>query len=521
MICQVYHNMPSVTVDTNTRCNDVDISSVPIDAIPKLTVDRDGKVYNTRTRKYMQGSLDRGGRRVIGSEDVERKNTFILHLSKIVLSTFHRCRADNETVFYIDSDMDNNKLSNLRWVTPTELEEIKCLMPIEYENEWRTIPGFPRYAMDRYGRAFNKRNHKEMKRLRGNGEYKVLALSTKDGGMDKQCVQRCMLMTWVGPPPTPGHTADHFPDRDPNNNELGNLRWATKREQNENQGPYKARSVRKVRRIDAQGVATVYDSPQLAADNSGVTRDTIITNIASCSTSSKGYKFMYEPFDIIEGEKWELVPGSTLGTEISSEGRYRTSVGIISRGTPSGQYLTTRIVGLEVSKAAIHRLVARAFVHNPCPEKLDIVHHKNANKHDNRAVNLEWVDFSGNMQASAEMTAKTIYQYNVESGRFIQTCGSPIKASVTTKINIDGIWRCASGERSSSGNFIWSYIKTDSIIPRSKLVATVYQFDANSTFLNEYPSAKEAAKATGGNANCIDACARGVIASSGGFSWIF
>jgi hypothetical protein len=512
--------MPSITIVTNTRCSD-DIDSVPIDAIPKLTIDRDGKVYNTRTRKYMQGALDRGGRRVIGSEDVERKNTFILHLSKIVLSTFHRCRADNETVFYIDSDMDNNKLSNLRWVTPTELEEIKCLMPIEHEHEWRTIPGFPRYAMDRYGRAFNKRNKKEMKRLRGNGEYKVLALSTKDGGMNKQSVQRCMLMAWVGPPSTPEHTADHFPDRDPNNNELENLRWATKRMQNENRGPCKARGVRKVRRTDAQGVETVYDCPQLAADNSGVTRDTIITNIANCSTSSKGYKFMYEPFEIIESEKWVLVPGSTHGTKISSEGRYLTSYGIVSRGTASGQYLATRIVGLAGSRAVIHRLVAKAFVHNPCPEKFDIVHHKNAQKHDNRAVNLEWTDGSGNMQASAEMTAKTIYQYSVESGRYIQSFGSPIKASNTTKIVIDGIWRCASGERYSSGNFIWSYLKVDAIIPRIMTQQEVYQFDKNSKFLNEYPSAKEAAKATGGNANCIDACARGVIASSGGFSWIF
>lgn len=47
-------------------------------------------------------------------------------------------------------------------------------------------------------------------------------------------VARAILSTLVGPPPTPKHTADHI-DRDSTNNALDNLRWATKKEQNDNQ----------------------------------------------------------------------------------------------------------------------------------------------------------------------------------------------------------------------------------------------------------------------------------------------
>ena len=38
----------------------------------------------------------------------------------------------------------------------------------------------------------------------------------------------------------------------------------------------------------------------------------------------------------------------------------------------------------------IHRLVARAFVQNPCPNYFTVVHHKDKNRENNAASNLEW-----------------------------------------------------------------------------------------------------------------------------------
>ena len=51
---------------------------------------------------------------------------------------------------------------------------------------------------------------------------------------------------------------------------------------------------------------------------------------------------------------------------------------------------------------AVHILVARAFIENPCPDKFKIVNHLNSDRADNRVENLEWCDHSRNAKHAIE-----------------------------------------------------------------------------------------------------------------------
>lgn len=61
-------------------------------------------------------------------------------------------------------------------------------------------------------------------------------------------------------------------------------------------------------------------------------------------------------------------------------------------------------------KMYVHKLVAVAFVPNERSETHTIANHKDLNKMNNHAYNLEWVDSSGNMkhwrQAREEVAAE-------------------------------------------------------------------------------------------------------------------
>lgn len=105
-------------------------------------------------------------------------------------------------------------------------------------------------------------------------------------------------------------------------------------------------------------------------------------------------------------EEWRKVNGSNGSYEVSNLGNVRNSLTkrILQTFLGKDGYLRTQLGGSIGKTVTIHRLVAKEFCRT-CEGKI-FVNHKDGNKQNNCADNLEWCTRSENMQHAYEKGLK-------------------------------------------------------------------------------------------------------------------
>lgn len=174
------------------------------------------------------------------------------------------------------------------------------------------------------------------------------------------------------------------------------------------------------------------------------------------------------------GDKWKAISGYEGLYEVSEDGeikslarmkRYRDGARkhperIMRSRLVNGGYAQVMLTNAKGARRflLVHRLVAEAFV--PNPNQLPQVNHKDGNKLNNCAENLEWCTAKNNMIHSVKTGLRSdAKQVDVFSkcGTYIGSYPSAKSAAEAFGVAHQNVSACCRGEVPSAGGYIWRY----------------------------------------------------------------
>jgi hypothetical protein len=166
-----------------------------------------------------------------------------------------------------------------------------------------------RYSMDMLHKAFPSCNP--------NG-YRLVYIKMDGKKQNKLQLSHLILEAFVGPMPSPQHTADHI-NKNRSDNRVKNLRWATKSEQASNRNAPKLRhTIQKVESsVENSGIWVLHSSAAEASEATGVSTASIRALCSGryklsrvCAMRKHRYAFRYvidDAVDRLDDECWERV----------------------------------------------------------------------------------------------------------------------------------------------------------------------------------------------------------------------
>ena len=168
-------------------------------------------------------------------------------------------------------------------------------------------------------------------------------------------------------------------------------------------------------------------------------------------------------------EKWKDISGYEQKYQVSDYGNVRSLDYLHTNTTKNLKtVMTTRgymVVCLHKNGRQrnhyVHRLVAEAFCDNK--NGYNEINHKDENKQNNHATNLEWCTRKENVnwgtwkERSAKGHSKPVVQLDAETGNVIATFDSITKAAHSLNVNKANIVSCCKHKLNTCGGYGWRY----------------------------------------------------------------
>jgi len=168
---------------------------------------------------------------------------------------------------------------------------------------------FKKYTIDENGIIRNKQG-KKLRYTKTKNEYRRVGIQDASGKPRIILIGRALASTFLGLPPTPEHTADHV-DQIRANDTLSNIRWASKKEQNNNQTcPSTRKSAFGIVRDGEEKTNKEWADYLNSKDEKNHMGREYTYGMIKQYAQKKLHGFSYKEYPDLKGEVWKDVEGS-------------------------------------------------------------------------------------------------------------------------------------------------------------------------------------------------------------------